>query len=127
MHQTNEIRPPVQATESPGLRAVSAFRKPPHHLNCAQAVAHAWASDPASAHAAIADHAAHGGGHAPAGECGALFAACQVATRHTRDTAAVRQRFAALHGHTTCRELRARRVPCAECVHTAAELVNDAR
>ena len=49
-------------TETPGSKAVHVFRKPPHRLNCAQAVAHAWASDETAANAAIAEHAAHGGG-----------------------------------------------------------------
>ena len=120
----NAMAPELQ---SPGSKAVNAFRKPPHRLNCAQAVAHAWVSDPASAQAVLAEHADHGGGKAPAGECGALFAACRVATRQGRNDTTVRQRFAAVHGHTACRELRARRVACEECVRVAADLVDSSR
>lgn len=126
MQQTNPTATPqplVTPLESPGLKAVRAFRNPPHRLNCAQAVAHAWASDDAAASAAVAAHAKHGGGNTPDGECGALFAARQIATRRGGDPETLRRRFAAVHGHTTCRELRARRVACAECVRTAADLV----
>ena len=113
--------------QSPGSKAVNAFRKPPHRLNCAQAVAHAWGSDPVAAEAALAEHADHGGGKAPAGECGALFAACRVAARQGGDPENLRKRFAAVHGQTDCRELRARRVACEECVRVAADLVDSSR
>ena len=113
----------AQEVQSPGIKAVNVFRKPPHRLNCAQAVAHAWTSDAATAQTAIAEHASHGSGKAPTGECGALFAACQVAKRQGGDPENLRQRFVAVHGHAACSELRARRVACEECVRVAAELV----
>jgi len=71
----------------------------------------------------IAEHADHGGGNAPEGECGALYAACQVAARRGGNPENLRRRFAAVHGHTACRELRARRVACAACVRSSADLV----
>jgi len=117
------MRSASQEQESHGTKAVHVFRKPPHRLNCAQAVAHAWASDDAAASAAVAEHAKHGGGNAPDGECGALFAARQIATRRGGDPDNLLKRFAAVHGRTACRELRARRVACADCVRTAADLV----
>ncbi len=127
MQQTDHsetMRSAAQEQLSPGTKAVQVFRKPPHRLNCAQAVAHAWAADESSANAAIAEHADHGGGNAPDGECGALYAACQVAARRGGDPENLRRRFAAVHGHTACHELRARRVACAECVRSSADLVN---
>ena len=53
--------------ETPGARAVRVFRQPPHRLNCAQAVAHAWGSGDAAAQTEIARLGAHGGGNAPEG------------------------------------------------------------
>lgn len=112
---------------SRGADAVRVFRQPPRRLNCAQAVAHAWASDEAAARRETDGLIGHGGGGAPSGECGALYAACQIAMRQGSDPEAVRRRFAAVHGVTTCHELRAQRVACAECVRTAADLVSDHR
>ena len=103
------------------------FRKPPQRLNCAQAVAHAWARDTAAAQTAITEHAANAGGKAPAGDCGALYAACQVAQQQGRPTDSIRQGFASTHGHTACREVRDRQVDCEACVRTAADLVATAK
>jgi hypothetical protein len=122
-HQPEGGNAMAQELQTPGRKAVNVFRKPPQRLNCAQAVAHAWAQDTASTHTAIAEHAAHGSGKAPDGECGALYAARQVAKKQGRKTEHLHQGFAAIHGHTACSELRARRVACEDCVRTAADLV----
>ena len=113
----------TQEAQSPGCKAVDVFRKPPHRLNCAQAVAHAWAQDTAASQIAITEHAAHGSGKAPEGMCGALYAAFQVAKQQGRKTEHLHKGFASIHGHTACSELRSRRVACEACVRSAADLV----
>ena len=108
--------------ESAGGRATRVYRQPPLRLNCAQAVAHALAHDEAAATTAAAELAGHGGGKAPGNECGALYAARQVAARSGGDAERIRARFAAQHGATTCHDLRAKRIPCVDCVRTAADV-----
>ena len=113
--------------ESAGDRATRVYRQPPLRLNCAQAVAHALASDETATAVAATEHAGHGGGKAPGNECGALYAACQVAARNGNDVERIRARFAAQYGATTCHDLRAKRIPCVDCVRTAADLLDDTR
>ena len=113
-----------QNGESRGTRAVRAFRQPPLRLNCAQAVAHAWVDDATVAQAEIAKHMSHGGGGAPEGECGALFAARQMAVRQGADPKKLADQFAAALGHTSCRELKKKQASCTECVRMAADLLD---
>ena len=124
MAQQQQTQDTTCASPSAGDRAAAAFRTPPHHLNCAQAVAHAWAEGDASI---LADHGCHGGGNAPGGECGALYAARCAAARSGGDADALGRQFTAIHGATTCRDLRARRIACSACVRTAADLVATTR
>lgn len=119
---TNRGSPMQPQHESAGDRAIRVFRQPPLRLNCAQAVAYAWASNEVAAEIERDDLMGHGGGGAPAGDCGALFAACQIAARRGGDPERVRTRFVDRHGSAACHELRANRVPCADCVRTAADL-----
>jgi hypothetical protein len=93
--------------------------------NCAQAVALAWKDkkQPES------DHHIHfsdcGSGQAPEGLCGALHAACELAGPHLKET--IKEKFSQhASGHTACREIRRNRVmPCADCVATAAGLLEE--
>ncbi len=71
--------------------------------------------------APVAEFQLHGGGRAPDGECGALYAACQIVPEAA---ARLRAGFAAEAGATRCRPLkRERRFPCTDCVGLAAELL----
>ncbi|HQF37502.1 MAG TPA: hypothetical protein PK322_00125 [Opitutaceae bacterium] len=94
------------------------FRRPPHRLNCAQAVLDAYQTVTGHSVAPVADFKPFGGGRAAGGECGALYAACQAAPS---SAAAIRAAFAARTGTTLCRELDA--LPCEECVALAARLL----
>ena len=106
------------------IHATAAFHRPPENLNCAQAVLDAFQSVTGRSVAPVADYKAHGGGRAPAGECGALYAACQCAPE---SATAIRAQFAARVGSTLCKEIKgAQRIRCAECVGTAAELLDAA-
>jgi hypothetical protein len=93
--------------------------------NCAQAVALAWKDkrQPASDHHLRFSSA--GGGQAPEGLCGALHAACELAGKTNQEK--LKSEFSRLAaGHTTCREIRRNRVmPCADCVATAAGLLDE--
>lgn len=98
--------------------ATKVFRRAPERLNCAQAVLDAYQSVSGKHVASLAAFKAFGGGRAPGGECGALYAACQALPD---SAAAIRAAFAARTNTTLCRELEA--IPCTECVALAAELM----
>ncbi|HEY9174342.1 MAG TPA: C-GCAxxG-C-C family protein [Verrucomicrobiae bacterium] len=101
--------------------ALAVFRQPPHRLNCAQSVLHAFREVTGEIHLSLADFQRFGGGRAPDGLCGALHAACAVVPEKAE---ALKSRFAARLGSLYCRELRAaRQHPCEVCVSHAAELV----
>jgi hypothetical protein len=102
-------------------RALSVFRQPPHRLNCAQSVLHAFQELTGQTHLPVTDFKSFGGGRAPDGLCGALHAACAVLPEKADE---LKTRFAARLGSLYCRELRAaRQHPCEVCVGHAAELL----
>lgn len=102
-------------------RALAAFHRPPENFNCAQAVVVAWQAETGRQVAALADLKPFGGGRAPNGECGAIYAACLAAPESART---LRQDFVARLGDTRCSVLkRDLAVPCSDCVGTAAELL----
>ncbi len=101
--------------------ALAVFHRAPDNLNCAQAVLAAYQAVSGRQLAPIEEYKLHGGGRAPGGECGALFAACQAAPGAAE---ALRAGFAARAGSTLCRPLkRDLRFPCTECVGLAADLL----
>jgi hypothetical protein len=103
--------------------ALSVFHRPPENWNCAQAVLDAWQSLSGRTVAPVASFRAHGGGRAPAGECGALYAACVAVPEAAEE---LRELFAVRAGATTCRALKGElRLPCAECVGIAADLLSE--
>ena len=94
------------------------------NYNCAQAVL-AHFKQPAET---VAEFKAFGGGNAPEGICGALYAARHI----LNDDAKFRQlcdEFAAQTGGAlTCRALKSEaKFPCMQCVDLAAELVEKFR
>ncbi|MBI9019884.1 MAG: C_GCAxxG_C_C family protein [Verrucomicrobia bacterium] len=93
--------------------------------NCAQAVAMAWKDkqQPESDHHDRFSGA--GRGQAPEGICGALHAACEIAGESRKDM--LEEKFRQqTSGHTTCRDIRRNRImPCADCVATAAGLLDE--
>jgi hypothetical protein len=101
--------------------ALSVFRQDPERLNCAQSVLHAWREVTGDTSLALAELKPFGGGRAPDGLCGALYAACVVAPERAD---ALKQNFATQLGSMNCKELRAAKVhPCETCVAQAAELL----
>jgi hypothetical protein len=103
--------------------ALSIFHRPPERFNCAQAVAHAYRTVSGDETCRPEDFKGLGGGHAPGGTCGALYAACQACPGQAQALAAA---FNARAGSTLCKELKASRVPCETCVALAADLLAEA-
>jgi len=100
--------------------AVSFFRGHERH-NCAQAVLKAYASLAGVDQGCVERFSRLGGGRAPGGECGALFAAKsmladQSACQTLHDT------FVQAAGSAACREIRQLgRLSCRQCVENAAD------
>ena len=102
-------------------KALSVFRQPPDRWNCAQAVLHACQETGKAQHLAIEDFRQSGGGKAPQGECGALFAACQAAPEKADE---IREAFLSQNGATTCHDLKKiHRVPCEQSVGSASAIL----
>lgn len=101
--------------------SLQVFRRKPAELNCAQAVLDAWQAKTGVEMYPVADFKPFGGGRAPDNECGALYAACACLPLQAE---ALRAAFKERVGATACRALkRELRVPCEECVATAADLL----
>ncbi len=91
--------------------------------NCAQSVAYAWGAKYRGGKGVEEVFDGCGGGRAPGGLCGALYASCELAG--AREVAAIKVSFAErTGGPLTCKAIRAAKcVPCEECVEVAAELL----
>jgi hypothetical protein len=96
--------------------AVKLFTSIPKTHNCAQAVAEGCG------HAnLLPELAAAGGGKAPGGMCGALYAALLITDSEAGEK--IQKAFEEAAGAVTCREIKVvTGFPCVECVRKAAEL-----
>ena len=100
-------------------KALELFTATPRMHNCAQATACGLGRD--DLYATLAEC---GGGRAPEGRCGALYAAMLIAGETRAEE--IRQSFVAALGSDKCAELkRVLAVPCAKCVETAAHLAEE--
>ena len=90
--------------------------------NCAQSVVYAWNLKTQDSRNSEETFAACGGGRAPGGLCGAVYASCELAGANA---AIIKQFFAEkTGGFLTCRDIRmTKKMACSECVGVAAELL----
>jgi hypothetical protein len=96
-------------------------------LNCAQAVLKAFQPERAVTDKQIAAAKGAGGGRAPGGVCGALWAVQQLLLNRPDTFASVEQAFEERAGSLACKEIRKlKRLPCRECVGVCAELLEEA-
>jgi hypothetical protein len=101
--------------------ALERFRRPPERLNCAQSVLYGYQKVSGDTTLSLSDMRAFGGGHAPDGLCGALYAACAVAPAKADR---LKARFAENTGSLFCKELRKTDGhACNVCVSEAAQLL----
>lgn len=102
-------------------KSLALFRTPPHNYNCAQTIAAGFGREDL-----IESLKPCGGGRAPEGLCGAIYAATELAPPERR--AAMLEAFRAKNGAVTCRSLKQEfRVPCPQCVAVAGELLEQVR
>ena len=89
--------------------------------NCAQAVLKFFETHPAVSPDKIEEFKQFGGGRAPEGVCGALYAAGHV-LNNEKLLAELKETFKREAGSCCCREIKeAGRLSCAECVDLAAD------
>ncbi|MCE5302153.1 MAG: hypothetical protein LLF97_03470 [Planctomycetaceae bacterium] len=114
------IRDPKTAIEKPDALAHFHQRQ---GYNCAQAVLKAFAARAGFDEACIGAFSRFGGGRAPDGECGALFAAKSL-FRDRAAQQAIENIFVRAAGDATCRAIRkGKTFTCGQCVQTAADAV----
>ena len=95
------------------------FAREPKTHNCAQSIAAGGGRDE------LVDELADcGGGRAPNGLCGALYAALRILPEEKR--AEAKAEFIRRIGSSDCRTIKAEHgVPCSRCVAVAAALLED--
>lgn len=98
--------------------AVEYFSETPRQYNCAQSVAAG-----AGRLDLVPELAAMGGGRAPDGLCGALYAALRLLPETEHEE--TKRQFAATAGAIRCREIKGAAVPfpCVKCVELAERLL----
>jgi hypothetical protein len=93
----------------------------PERNNCAQAVLTAYASHAGVDQGCVQRFSQFGSGRAPAGECGALFAAKALLPDESAKRC-LEEAFILAAGSAQCRQIRRlRRLSCRQCVQTAAD------
>ena len=97
------------------------FHKKPENWNCAQAILKAYQEEFNISDSEIEDFRAFGGGRAKDGICGALFAAEKLLQE--RDSGSIKNDFEKEVGSLFCKEIKAKKFPCADCVRIADELL----
>ncbi len=101
------------------MKASDFFHKE-DNLNCAQAVLRYFGAD----EKLIAEYKAFGGGRAPEGICGALYAA-KTLLNDDRKFAALCEKFSKeSNGVLSCKDIKAKeKISCPRCVDLAGELL----
>ena len=98
-------------------KALGFFTAVPKVHNCAQAV-----TDGFDRHDLMDEMSSSGGGRAPGGMCGAIYAALALLPEEKRDEALAE--FVKRTGSSVCREIKSiYKTPCAECVAAASDIL----
>lgn len=94
-------------------------------FNCAQAVLKTFQDISGMTNDEIASYSNKGGGRAPDGDCGALFAA-KVLLQNPDFDVVLDDAFNKVAGSRECRSIRKeKRLSCGDCVELAARLTGD--
>lgn len=104
--------------------AVASFHRLPENYNCAQAVLHGYQRVTGDRGLPVACYKPYGGGRAPGGVCGALYAACELAPERSGE---LMRAFEARAGSTLCTAIKLdSKYPCVSCVGDGAALLQAA-
>lgn len=93
--------------------------------NCCESVAHAFQHEIPLPPEELENYSGFGGGRAPEGYCGAVYAAKRLLEVSGSDkVVTLHEIFKEIAGSVKCREIKAlRKISCLECVQRAAETV----
>jgi len=97
------------------------FHVQPENLNCAQAILKGFQKEFAVTDQEIEEYRAWGGGRAQDGICGALFSAERLLAQAGKPS--ITEEFNARAGDIRCREIKAIKFSCIDCVRLADELI----
>lgn len=99
------------------FKSVELYHHPEFKFNCAQAIVYKWAeSDAISDHLAT-DFKKFGGGNAPEGKCGALYAGLHILNGNDAAQQSLLAEFQTSSTSYACREIRgANKLNCKGCV-----------
>jgi hypothetical protein len=94
-------------------------------MNCCESVAHAFQPQIPLSPEELQSYAGFGGGRAPEGYCGAIYAAKRLLeSSGSNKVVSLHEIFTELAGSLKCREIKAlKKLPCVGCVEKAAEVV----
>ncbi|EDR24131.1 hypothetical protein, conserved [Entamoeba dispar SAW760] len=96
-----------------------------HKGNCSQSVAYGYSEATGNRKELIEQLSGCGGGRAPEGYCGALYAAIQILGEDKKE-ACISKFKESSNGCTKCKEIRGSNViPCRECVRAAAKCIEE--
>ena len=104
------------------VKADKFFRAEPEKLNCAQCILKAFQTQLNIPDSIIAEFRKYGGGRAPEGICGALYAADYLLEQHGKNS--IQEEFRQKANAITCLELKKKRkVSCETYVNIVDELL----
>lgn len=100
------------------------FHVKPENANCAQSVLRGFQKELNVPENLIEKFRSYGGGRAPEGTCGALFAADFLLEKISKDS--IQGDFVQKAGSFSCREIRRKnQLSCLQCVGMADELLSE--
>ena len=100
-------------------------RTGPKKMNCCESVVYAFQDEIPLSEEELQKCAGFGGGQAPEGYCGAIYAAKRLLEVSGSEKAvSLQEIFKEIAGSAKCREIKAiKKISCLECVTKAAEIV----
>ncbi len=100
-------------------------RTGPKKMNCCESIAHAFKDTIALSEEELQACSGFGGGRAPEGYCGAVYAAKRLLEKSDSQKAAeFPEAFKKIAGSAKCREIKSlKKISCLECVEKAAKAV----
>ena len=104
-------------------KATNYFRVEPEKLNCAQSMLKAFQTQLNISEETIAEFRRYGGGRAPEGICGALYAADYLLKQQGKNS--IQEEFRQKAGAVMCRELKKSKTLCEWRVNIADELLEE--
>ena len=99
------------------LKASDLYHHPELKFNCAQAIAYKWASSSEEAQMRAIEFQKYGGGKAPEGACGALYAGLERLANNQEAQELLKEQFMSSSSSLACREIRkTNQLACKGCV-----------